>query len=352
MASPVTDAVGRLTLAAMRTFLSPAQFGPRLQRAAVMTIALVAVGSSCFSGSSDDESATQPEQDQVELAETEEARAGESEPDETQAEESENEVAQAEEAQADQADADEAQPEEAQPAADSTLVGSLVANPGERTEWRATIDGDIEADVWLAQTGGFVRGEITYDSVGEPIMLIGQAYDSRDGYFVREFVPGEGRAEVTGTLILGQVEDGTVTEAAWNDDSLTLDYVGVADEPYFFDPLARAGDYTYAFAPFGEGDKCCGPSGRLTISDVEDTSLQIEMNTVTSGPAFNQAFVDPTVVPLKGNVARFEQLDEFTDCAFDITVFDGFAFVQHVDDRFDCGFGNRATPSGIFVLMP
>ena len=39
------------------------------------------------------------------------------------------------------------------------------------------------------------------------------------------------------------------------------------------------------------------------------------------------------------------------DCAFEITVFDGFAFVEHLYERFDCGFGFGAGVEGSCVHL-
>ena len=53
---------------------------------------------------------------------------------------------------------------------------------------------------------------------------------------------------------------------------------------------------------------------------------------------------------LDGNVARYELSGEAVDCAFDVTIFDGYAHVRHVDDRFDCLFGNAAGVEGMYLL--
>ena len=236
------------------------------------------------------------------------------------------------------------------PTAADVLSGSALAIDGQRTEWSGVIDDTINFSMWLAQRDGFLRGELTYDTSGQPIALLGRSFLSGNGYFLHEF-GDDGR--VSGTLILGDVLDGNISNAWWGDRDLDLRFAGVADEPYFFDPLVRPGIYTYSFAPFGDSDDgCCGPSGKVQISAVTGNSLLLNIQNVTSGPGFNLASVEPTELPLVNNVARYEATDAEIglDCAFDVTVFDGFAFIDYVDERFDCLFGNAAGVEGIYVL--
>ncbi len=236
------------------------------------------------------------------------------------------------------------------PVAADVLSGSALAIDGQRTEWSGVIDDTINFSMWLAQRDGFLRGELTYDTSGQPIAVLGRSYRSGNGYFLHEF--GED-GRVSGTLILGSVTDGDISEASWGDRDLDLRFTGIADEPYFFDPLVRPGSYTYSFSPFGDSDDpCCGPTGYVELSAVTSDSLLLRIENVTGGPGFTLASVEPIELPLVNNVARYEATDAEIglDCAFDVTVFDGFAFIDYVDERFDCLFGNAAGVEGMYVL--
>ena len=229
------------------------------------------------------------------------------------------------------------------------LTGSELAAVGQRTNWSGVIEGEINFTMWLAQEGGFLRGELTYATSAEPITLLGEAYPSGDAYVIREFQPDGG---VSGTLILGNVENGEVSEATWGESSLDLTFVGVDTEEHFFDPLVRGGEYTYRFpgVPVDGLDNLPGPEGVLRILEVSDDSLLVGIQNVHSGPGFNQAVVPVTELPLIDNVASYERVGDHFDCAFDITVFDGFAFVDYVDERFECGFGHNASVEGVYLL--
>lgn len=236
------------------------------------------------------------------------------------------------------------------PVPSEVLEGGLLAPAQQRTNWVGVIDDDIEFTMWLAQNGSHIRGELTYSTSGQPITVIGQSYENGESYLLREF-GADGR--VSGTMILGSVANGEVTNTTWDDRDLLLTFDGVGNDPYVFDPLVRKGAYTYAFGPFisSTDEPCCGPTGNVQISGITDTSVMLSIENVNSGPGFNQAIIAPTRVPLSGNVARFEMADDdFIDCAFDLIVYDGFLFIEHVDERFDCGFGNAAGVAGIYVL--
>lgn len=235
------------------------------------------------------------------------------------------------------------------PIAADVLSGSLLAPDGQRTTWKGVIDDSIEFTMWLAQQGDYLHGELTYSTSSQPIRVLGRAYAEGDSYYLHEF--GED-GRVSGTLTLGAVSNGEVTNANWGDRELSLRFDGIASEPYFFDPLVRSGMYTYDFGPYGEEDElCCGATGQLQISAVTSTSLLIEIENVTSGPRFSLAIVERTEIPLVNNVARYDATDAEIglDCAFDVTVFDGFAFIDHVEDRFTCLFGNGAGVLGMYL---
>lgn len=242
---------------------------------------------------------------------------------------------------------DEVSADDASEAPEALLVGGAVAAADERSYWTGSIDGRIGFTMWLSQEGDLARGELVYDTVGEPIAVHGRAYPSGDAWLLREF-GADGR--VSGTMILGSVVDGVVTDATWGDLSLDLNLARVEDAPSAFAPApAVAGTYSYAYEPF-DGEDCCGPTGSLRITDVGEDSIRFGIEAVTGGPGFSLAIIDPITVPFDGSTARYEQVGDGVDCAFDLRIFDGVVHVNHVDDRFQCLFGNAAGVEGIYVL--
>lgn len=230
----------------------------------------------------------------------------------------------------------------------------ILAAPTERTLWTGTIDGDIGFTMWLAQNGDHLFGELRYDTVGEPIVIVG--WRRFEGGFVvlHEFAPN---GRITGSLVFEDHGDRLrPIEGTWDDRTLVLDHVGVADEPYVFDPLVREGEYLYRFKPFDEGGGalCCGPVGSLHVSWVDADSMVIEFENIRGAPSFNLATIPPTEIPRIGHQAIFDGGEVGDggrpDCAFGITVYDGFAFVDHIDERWECGFGNGASVEGIYLL--
>ncbi len=306
--------------------------------AALLTLtALSACGSD---GTTDGETADAPLNISIDEASSDDDTAGPAESDDDDSSTAETATDGSDEnGELDEADATEDTP--------NPLQGGSIATEGERSVWTGTIDGRIGFSLWLTEHEDMVRGELTYDTVGEPITVHGRSYPSGDGWLLREF-GDDGR--VSGTLILGSVADGVVSDATWGDLDMALTFDRIDPTPTFFDPLVRPGHYEYSFAPFPGDAVCCGATGSLRITDVTSDAVTIAFENSTGGPAYNLAIIDSTTVALDGNVARYELSGEAVDCAFDVTVFDGYAHVRHVDDRFDCLFGNAAGVEGIYLL--
>ena len=225
---------------------------------------------------------------------------------------------------------------------------TALAEPGARTEWSGTIDTDIDISLWLAEEDGRIRGELVYDRVGEPILLLGRRIT--DQFVVIHEFAADGR--VTGTLSFDDPLDRSEPIAGlWGELDLELRYEGIAAEPHRFDPLVQDGIYVYQFRPFGDaldpvGDPIWGSSGWLRVEMVGPDQLLVEFQNTRGAPSYNLAIVEPAVVPLENNRAVFDGAeiapDWLADCAFEIVIFDGYAFVEHLDERWQCGFGMGA----------
>ena len=223
-----------------------------------------------------------------------------------------------------------------------------LAPESQTTEWQGLIGEDIPVALELSQQGELIAGTITYSSSGEPIRVLGRKYVDDEGFFLQELLPD---GTVSGYMTI-HVTDGVVANSTWGDATLELELVGIESNRTSFDPTIRPGIYDYAHAPFGEGDEpCCGPRGTMTIDEPSDRAVVVEFENVAGGPGFNLATLPPTAMRLAGNRAIYDRVeDDFIDCEFEAVVFDGFAFVDYLDDRFDCGFGHNATVSGFYIL--
>ena len=226
-----------------------------------------------------------------------------------------------------------------------------LAPAGTRATWSGAIGDGIGFSMWLAKQGRFLRGEIIYTRVGEPITLLGTHDPASALYVLREFGT-DGR--ISGTMSFDDPAPGAAIAGRWDELPFTAGFDGLDDRPYVFDPLVRSGHYGYRYPPFAAADDdCCGSVGNLTVSGLGDDAAEIEFENNRGGPSFNQAIFEPTIVPLIGNRAVFEGTagGVYEDCAFEITVFDGFAFVDHLDGRSNCGFGNAAGIEGPYLLI-
>ena len=229
------------------------------------------------------------------------------------------------------------------------LQGTMALAPeGQTTDWQGVIGENIPVALELSQQGELIAGTITYRSSGEPIRVLGRKYLDDEGYFLQELLPD---GTVSGYMTI-QVTDGVVANSTWGDAPLELVLVGIDSNFTSFDPLLRPGVYEYAHAPFGEGDEpCCGPRGTMTLDEPSDRAVAVEFENVNGGPGFNVAFLPPTAMQLEGNRAIYDRIeDDYIDCEFEVVVFDGFAFVDYLNNRFDCGFGHNATVSGFYIL--
>jgi len=236
-------------------------------------------------------------------------------------------------------------PEATPPASDDPQSGISLAQPGQVTLWSGVIDNSIEVTLELEQHGSFVGGWITY--AAEPILVLGRAFAS-GGWFFHEFGP-DGRN--SGTFSFESVADGAVTGGMWGTLEMDMEFVGTADGASLFTPSTQAGEYRYLFGPYPEDENCCGPQGFMQISNVTSDAMTVHFNNTRGGPSYNLAYLDPTEIPLNENVGFYESSDgQFINCAFEVEVFDGFAYVHYVDERWECGFGQGAAVEAIYVL--
>jgi hypothetical protein len=214
--------------------------------------------------------------------------------------------------------------------------------------WAATyagkLDGKVEATLSLYGLGDVVRGTMTYKKVGKPIFVCGTFLT--DGTFhLREFQPD---GNITG--ILSGTQQGQKLIGKWYPpetdkemrlefDVVTVQEKGTNQWPY--PPKDVSGHYH-----FHEGED--GPIGDMGAHQSGDeVSLSFECN--TNAPARNIASVDEVTTKIVDGVARYKMPE--ADCEFEVRFYEGFAEVEYVERRADCGFGFRATVAGTYLKL-
>lgn len=234
-------------------------------------------------------------------------------------------------------------------AAVETDEASPLAATADESGWAATyagkLDGKVEATLSLYGLGDVVRGTITYKKVGKPIFVCGTFFT--DGtFYLREFQPD---GNVTGVLsgaqqghkLIGSwYPPGTDKEMRMELDAVTVQEEGTVQWPYAAKNVS--GDYHFHYGKDGPvGDLSADQSG-------DEVSLFIECT--TNAPARNIASMEKAVTTkIVDGVARYK-MPEF-DCEFEVRFYDGFAVVKYVDQRYDCGFGFRATIEGTYMKL-
>lgn len=221
------------------------------------------------------------------------------------------------------------------------LENGRLATSGQRVHYMGTIDGATDFTMSLSQEGTFVRGEISYNS--SPLTVLG-TQTPQGWYLLREFDDG---GRVTGSITIDNIIDGVIVDGAWGDADMEMSATGIDSNAYDLAPVLVVGDYGYAVAPFD--DENHGPMGSMTISEITNSGVVIRLDANRGGPSFNMATVDTVELPRDGNIAVVDTTENGLDCALAITMFDGFAVVDYLDERTNCGFGNAASVVGIYV---
>ncbi len=231
------------------------------------------------------------------------------------------------------------------------LTGNMIAHESMRSEWSGQIrfgDQDQPVTMWLGEHQQLIRGELTYTATGETRVLGGRRLGN--GFFVHAF---DSSGHVSTTLSVGSLVNGRMTNISGSHELAPLsqanfELIAVFNAPAVFDQTVTAGTFRYSFAPFTNAP-CCGPSGALTITNVTADSLTVAIDAVTSAPASNIATIPPVTLALDGNIARFEERNDWLDCAFDLVIYHDLVFVDSVDGRVACGFGQNASVQGIYI---
>lgn len=245
--------------------------------------------------------------------------------------------------------------------ADSGTIQSLAAKeqPTEQVDaplpatdaesgWEATYEGTVggksKATLAFHGLGDYVRGSITYQKTGQPIIVLGKFLT--DGTFFLRELGKDGN--VSG--VLSGSENGGKLSGTWyapgtdRELELAMDAVAVKEEgtvPWPYAATSISGSYGYHYGKEG-------PQGTISVTKTGET-YSLAIDCVTGAPGYNQASVEAAGLRLDGHTLRHKVPG--MDCEVSVEFFDGFAFVGFVDEQTDCGFGHNATVEGEYLKL-
>ena len=229
--------------------------------------------------------------------------------------------------------------------------------PAGEYAWQGTINSTIPVSVWFAIKDDLVVGELTYTKTGsnKPIRLIGKVNPDDGRLDLRERLPD---GTVTG-IIDGSIKKDTF-EGTWTGPGkikesgnnyeridgkifpVILKKSDDASKKYTWATGNAVGKYAYSYGKHQY-------RGMATIHAADDTSINVEIFSVTSAPSFNQAQLDAVDCPREGNAYL---CDMEANCAVTVRIFDDFISVDQVKDRYCTGyFGMNAHVTGTYIKL-
>lgn len=208
--------------------------------------------------------------------------------------------------------------------------------------WQGNLDGKYPVLMWYKEQGDVLRGSLCYTEHKNagPIQIIGTINNNE--YRILE-MPAEG--EVTGIWLLTPSFHGAEGKW-WSPDGKNSYNASLmrTDTAVTIPAIATKGSFS-GFYRYRWGED--GAMGTMTVSHNEN-SVTVSFNNVTAAPAYNMAVLDDITLPLSGNEAIY-QSGEYRECTFRISFYNGFAVVNYIDNKEDCGFGHNASVNGVYV---
>lgn len=208
------------------------------------------------------------------------------------------------------------------------------------TKLSGSLDDKIMIDLDLARQGNLLKGTLTYKSQGKPIRVFGHVY-SPNSFFIREYAKG---TEVSG-MLSGEFKSSEI-EGSWSPPSgdktrkMVLQLAeGKSAAKFGGQPGNVAGKYSFVYP--NEGG-----AGNLNVKQTGN-KLEFDVSSHTGAPGYRMAIIEEAEAELEGNSAICRYVPG--ECEFKLTFFDDFAFIDWIDDKFECEFGMGASIEGIFV---
>lgn len=223
-------------------------------------------------------------------------------------------------------------------------VGDSTNIPATTIEaWQGNLNGNIPVLIWYTKTKGILHGSLFYTNQKDatPITIIGEEQDG--SYFLDEFLQD---GTVTGFWHLNpQISSAEGQWSAPETDkqySASLMHIDTNVKTMSIYNIGDvSGSYNYSY---GED----GGSGSLGVIKIDTNKVVISFSNVTGAPAHNLAELDNDTLEIVNNIATHNDT-EFGNCSFQISFYNGFAIVEYIDGKTDCGFGHRATINGIYL---
>lgn len=231
--------------------------------------------------------------------------------------------------------------------ADTTVEKTYIAEVKKDTlnniyAWQGNLDGKYPVLIWYKEHGDVLTGSLFYteNKNADPIHLTGtienghyrilEIWPDGDISGIWEFRPDEHGAEGSWTAPTG--DERYNTSLMRTDTAVSIPPIEVKSD--------ISGRYVYSYGR-------TGAQGNMTVKE-KPGSVVVAFDNVSAAPARNLAMLDTTELLLTGNEAIY-QSNKFGQCAIRIRFYNGFAIVNYVDEKMDCGFGNSAYLSGIYI---
>lgn len=208
--------------------------------------------------------------------------------------------------------------------------------------WQGNLDGKYPVLMWYKEQGDILTGSLFYteNKHAKPIQLIGTIQDGLyrileiwpDGDIsgIWELQPDEHGAEGSWTAPTG--DEHYNTSLMRTDTAVSIPSTDIKGD--------ISGEYVYSYGR-------TGAQGNMTVIK-KMSSVVVTFDNVSAAPARNLALLDATELPLTGNEAVY-QSNDFGQCAIRIRFYNGFAVVNYMDKKMDCGLGNGAHVNGIYI---
>jgi len=210
--------------------------------------------------------------------------------------------------------------------------------------WSGNIKGNIPVFVWFSIQDSVLAGELVYMNTRDrkPIKIYGDLSPAM--CFFREFskdglITGTWSGTMTKTGFTGKwYASGSEKEY----DFSLLPKDTALNNSYSFTASQLEGTYSYRYP--GEG-----AMGQFSVKQLDKDHIIFNTSCVTDGPAHNIAELMDDTLAFANNKATYRSHDEFGNCEFTISFYNGFISVQTKEDAYECGFGHNAGVDGIFL---
>jgi len=211
--------------------------------------------------------------------------------------------------------------------------------------WTGLIGKNIPATLSYYVKDGIINGELIYTGAKNPAPIKVLGMKNENTFQLYEF---EKDGNITGTWFGNDVTN-NVFEGSWFSPTSRKEmkiHLEALDGGKFNDTIRtpQAIDGTYQYSLGKEG-----AVGNMEIHSLGKDSVIVSFSNVTDSPARNQAEMDSVHLAIKNNKAIYSDSSETGSCKFSIRFCNGYAVVDYIDGKYECGFGNNAYVKGVYL---